>query len=77
MTDHAHPSSYRSSADRTSGSMLSMDGSAVTARPDTSSTDMADTSTLQEEVANLKAVLSKYVAGRRKRRRENMTQRSW
>jgi hypothetical protein len=58
-----------SSSDRGVGSTTSSDGSAVTGR--TLSTDEAGPSTLREEVANLKDVLSKYISGRRERGRAN------
>jgi len=73
--DHAGPGgslggSQRgsSSSDRGVGSTTSSDGSAVTGIR-TISTDEAGPSTLREEVANLKDVLSKYISGRRERGR--------
>jgi hypothetical protein len=51
-----------SATDRAVGSAVSSDRSAVAA--------WSDPSTLREEVANLKDILSRYILGRRKRHRE-------
>jgi hypothetical protein len=78
--DHIDPgsSSDRSqpcsgSVDRGVGSTSSSDGSTATAGSHTLFTDRTDTLSLQEEVANLKDILSKYIAERRKRRHTRMT----
>lgn len=64
--------SHLSSPDRSAGSTPSLNGNTVTDPAHMSPLlDQATSSTLQEELDNLKDVLTKYIAGRRKRRREN------
>lgn len=75
-TDHAGPgsssaASHLSSSDRAAGSTPSLEGRTVTDPAHVSLMDEAACSTLQEELVNLKDILTKYIAGRRKRRREN------
>jgi hypothetical protein len=62
--------------DREVASTSSSDGGTATAGSHTlfrDFTDRADIWTLQEEVANLKDILSKHIAGRRKRPHARMT----
>jgi hypothetical protein len=77
-TDYAGPGSGLTGlqlgsgcTDRAAGPPPSLTGCAGLDWRHTSFRDRAEFSTVQEEIANLKEILSKYVLGRRRRRREN------
>jgi hypothetical protein len=77
-TDYAGPGSSPAGlplgsgfSDRAVGPPPLLAGSGVTDGSDAPYRDRAEFSTVQEEIANLKDILSKYISGRRRRRRES------
>jgi hypothetical protein len=77
-TDNAGPGSSPAGlhlgsgfSDRAVGQLPLLAGCGVTDVSHASYRDRAEFSTVQEEIANLKDILSKYISGRRKRRRES------